>query len=110
MLVAAGASSRVSCMLVATNRYALVLFLVLQGCVGASTAPIPPPVPEPENSWRGLVVEAENACAEYNPDHDYGRTPASLEAQIVERMRGRIYGPYTGTYFESTSETDMEVV
>ena len=84
------------------------LVVLLWGCGGESTAPTPPPPPEPDNTWRGLVVEAENACSEYNRDRDYGRTPASLEAQIVERMGGRIYGPYTGTYFESTSETDME--
>lgn len=84
-----------------------ILLLALWSCAGGTAAPPPPPAPEPER-WRGLLVAAESACAEYNRDRDYGRTPASLEAQIVERMGGRIYGPYTGTYFESTSETDME--
>ena len=31
-----------------------------------------------------------------------------MEPQIVNQMVGRIYGPYTGTYFASTGETDIE--
>ena len=32
----------------------------------------------------------------------------SVEPQIVARMGGRIYGPYTGTTFSSTCDTDIE--
>lgn len=31
-----------------------------------------------------------------------------MEQQIVAGMGGIIYGPYTGTWFDSTSETDIE--
>ena len=71
----------------------------------AAITVVPPP-PPPPGSWRGIVVAEENRCSEY--DSDEYRHSASVEPQIVARMGGRIYGPYTGTYFESTSETDIE--
>ena len=53
-----------------------------------------------------LVVAPENRCSPYDSDsYPYSQ---SVEAQIVARMGGRIYGPYTGTTFSSTSETDIE--
>jgi len=54
----------------------------------------------------GLVVAPENRCSPYDSD-DY-RYPQSVEAEIVRGMGGRIYGPYTGTTFSSTRETDIE--
>ena len=33
-----------------------------------------------------------------------------MEPQIVNRMGGRIYSPYTGRYFASTRETDIEQI
>ena len=54
----------------------------------------------------GLVVAPENRCSPYDSD-DYPY-PQSVEADIVRRMDGRIYGPYTGTTFGSTKETDIE--
>ncbi|MCY4466296.1 MAG: DUF1524 domain-containing protein [Chloroflexi bacterium] len=53
-----------------------------------------------------LTVAPENRCSPYDPD-DYSY-PQSLEPQIVSRMGGRIYGPYTGTTFASARETDIE--
>ena len=35
-------------------------------------------------------------------------TPQSVEPRIVAAMGGIIYGPYTGTLFASTDETDIE--
>ena len=32
----------------------------------------------------------------------------SVEAQIVARLGGRIYGPYTGTTFSGARDTDIE--
>ena len=58
------------------------------------------------STWRGLTIAAENRCSPYD-SNDY-RYPQSVEAQIVADMGGIIYGPYTGTYFDSTSETDIE--
>jgi len=53
-----------------------------------------------------LVVAPENRCSPYDSDsYPYSQ---SVEAQIVSRMGGRIYGPYTGTTFRSTNETDIE--
>ena len=53
-----------------------------------------------------LRVAPENRCSPYDSDsYPYSQ---SVEAQIVSRMGGRIYGPYTGTNFSSTRETDIE--
>ena len=53
-----------------------------------------------------LVVAPEHRCSPYDSDsYPYSQ---SVEAQIVARMGGRIYGPYTGTTFSSTGETDIE--
>ena len=58
------------------------------------------------NTWRGIVVAPEHRCAPYDSD-DY-RYSQSVEQRIVAGMGGIIYGPYTGTWFASTSETDIE--
>ena len=57
--------------------------------------------------WRGLVVGPEQRCASYHTD-DY-RYPQSVEDRIVAELGG-VYGPYTGRWFASTSETDIEHV
>ena len=57
-------------------------------------------------TWSGLEVAAENRCAPYDAD-DYPYSQ-SVEQLIVGDMGGIIYGPYTGTWFASTSETDIE--
>ena len=57
-------------------------------------------------TWRGLVIAPEDRCAPYYRD-EY-RYSQSVEAEIVAAMGGRIYGPYTGRHFSSTSRTDIE--
>ena len=58
------------------------------------------------DSWRGLAVAPEHRCSAYvRQDYPY---PQSVEAGIVVSMGGRIYGPYTGRYFASTRQTDIE--
>ena len=57
-------------------------------------------------SWRGLVVAPENRCAPYDRS-DY-RYSQSVEAEIVATMGGGIYGPYTGRFFRSRKQTDIE--
>ena len=47
----------------------------------------------------------ENRCSEYDPN-DYHYSP-SVEPRIVD-AQGGIYGPYTGTWFDSIRETDIE--
>ena len=66
-------------------------------CLGAT--------PPTTTTWRGLVVAPEVRCAPYDAD-DY-RYPASVEARIVAALGG-VYGPYTGRWFASPRETDIE--
>ena len=56
-------------------------------------------------SWRGLVVAPERRCSPYDAD-DY-RYPQSVEDRIVAELGG-VYGPYTGRWFASKSDTDIE--
>ena len=59
-----------------------------------------------DKTWRGLAVASEYRCTPYDRrDYPY---PQSVEADIVASMGGRIYGPYTGRYFASTRQTDIE--
>ena len=57
-------------------------------------------------TWRGLIVAAEDRCSPYDPD-DYGYSQ-SVEVRIVEAMGDIIYGPYTGRWFSSMRDTDIE--
>lgn len=72
---------------------ALVAALV---CASSATA----------ETYRGVTIAPEHRCTPYHPD-DYPY-PQSVEAQIVAELGGAIYGPYTGTYFRSTRDTDIE--
>ena len=56
-------------------------------------------------SWRGLVVAPEARCAPY--DAAAYRYPQSVEARIVAALGG-VYGPYTGRWFASPRDTDIE--
>ena len=58
-----------------------------------------------QTSWRGLVVAPERRCTPYDAD-DY-RYPQSVEERIVGELGG-VYGPYTGRWFASKTETDIE--
>jgi len=56
--------------------------------------------------WRGLVVAPEHRCTLYNRnDYHY---PQSVEQRIISEMGGKIYSPYTGHYFLSRKQTDIE--
>ena len=57
-------------------------------------------------TWRGLVVAPEHRCSPYDKKLDYPY-PQSIEREIVRRL-GAVYGPYTGTCFASTRQTDIE--
>ena len=63
------------------------------------------PPAQPSNLWRGITIAPENRCSPY--DSDQYRYSPSVEPRIVE-AQGGIYGPYTGTWFESIKETDIE--
>ena len=57
------------------------------------------------DTWRGLMIAPENRCSPYNAgDYPY---PQSVEDRIVAELGG-VYGPYTGTWFASKRETDVE--
>ena len=56
-------------------------------------------------TYRGIDVALEHRCAPYDRS-DY-RYSQSLEPRIVASI-GKVYGPYTGTCFRNTSETDIE--
>ena len=66
--------------------------------------PTQPPA-QPSALWRGITIAPENRCSQYDPD-DYHYSP-SVEPRIVD-AQGGIYGPYTGTWFNSIKETDIE--
>ena len=70
----------------------------------ATFTPTPTPTPVPIQ-WRGLSIAPEDRCSEYDSG-DY-RYPQSVEAHIVA-AQGGIYGPYTGTWFDNTGQTDIE--
>lgn len=57
-------------------------------------------------TWRGLVVAPEHRCSPYDRARDYSYAQA-IERDIVRRL-GAVVGPYTGTCFGSTGETDIE--
>ena len=62
-------------------------------------------VPASSEEYRGIVVAPEKRCAPYDrSDYPYSQ---GVEPRIVAGI-GRIYGPYTGTCFGSTGETDIE--
>ena len=56
-------------------------------------------------TYRGVDVAPEHRCAPYDRG-DY-RYSQSLEPRIVASI-GKVYGPYTGTCFQSMAETDIE--
>ena len=58
------------------------------------------------DSWRGLAVAPELRCSPYvRQDYPY---PRSAEAAVIASLGGHVYGPYTGRYFASRSQTDVE--
>ena len=58
------------------------------------------------DTWRGLSVAPEHRCSTYERKQDYPY-PQSVEGDIVRGL-GAVYGPYTGTCFRSSKETDIE--
>ena len=56
--------------------------------------------------WRGLTVSPEHRCSDY--DRDHYPYPQAIERRIIERLGGRIYGPYTGRHFTNRRQTDIE--
>ncbi len=75
--------------------------LVLFGCFGTVVSI------HAQTLWRGLVVAPERRCSSYDAgDYSY---PQSVEDRIISQLGG-VYGPYTGRWFASQRETDIEHV
>ena len=74
------------------------ILVVLAGIALAGTASA--------ETWRGLTVAPENRCSPYDKAADYPY-PQSVEQDIVRDL-GAVYGPYTGTCFVSTRDSDIE--
>ena len=51
----------------------------------------------------GVIDRSFDLCN--NRDYSYSQ---SVEARIIASMGGRVYGPYTGRYFASRRETDID--
>lgn len=85
-------------------RHFLKAITILLLVIGSFLAATPATADE---YWRGLKVEPENRCSPYDKKTQYPY-PQSVEDDIVRVMGGRVYGPYTGRYFESDRETDIE--
>lgn len=60
-----------------------------------------------EGTWRGLKIAKEERCSDYNREIDYPYSQ-SVEQKIVESLGNRIYSPYSGKFFGTTEETDIE--
>lgn len=54
----------------------------------------------------GIRIAPENRCSEYDRA-DYRYSP-DIEGRIVQRQNGERYGPYSGRYFGSLGDTDIE--
>ena len=86
---------------VTRGRTATHLLVLVAGTLGLANA-------VSAETWRGLVVAPEHRCSPYDKKRDYPY-PQSVEEDIVHEL-GSVYGPYTGTCFRSTAETDIEHV
>lgn len=54
-----------------------------------------------------ITISPENRCSEYNKKKQYPYSQ-SVEDKIVHSMNGLVYSPYTGRYFDTDTETDIE--
>ena len=80
----------------ASSMFLWCLLVALFTAVGSASA----------ETWYGLRVAPEHRCSVYDRKRDYSY-PRSIERDIVEEL-GAVYGPYTGTCFGSTKQTDIE--
>ena len=80
----------------ASPTFPWLLLLAVFTVVGSASA----------ETWYGLTVTPEHRCSPYERKHEYPYHQA-IEREIVEEL-GAVYGPYTGTCFASTKQTDIE--
>ena len=74
-------------------------------------SPTVPPTQPPQQAaatWRGTTIAPEFRCSPHETDdYHYYYSPQSVEPRTVQ-VQGGIYGPYTGTWFDSIRDTDIE--
>ena len=88
-----------------TGTQFITVVVLTIGCLTAGTHAPAVSTLQAQTSWRGLTIAPERRCAPYDAD-DY-RYAQSVEDRIVAELGG-VYGPYTGRWFASDSETDIE--
>ena len=86
--------------------YALTASRAVPACFLATIAEFVPSSTAQAKTWHGLAAAPEFHCSSYGRQRDY-RYPQSIKREIVHRL-GPVHGPYTGTCFAATSETDIE--
>lgn len=60
-----------------------------------------------QGTWMGLTIAPENRCSPFDRDAQYPYRQSG-EDKVIALMQGQIYGPYTGRYFDSKRDTDLE--
>ena len=60
-----------------------------------------------QDTWMGLTISPENRCSPFDREEQYPYSQ-SVEDAVIASMNGKIYGPYTGRYFDSKRDTDIE--
>lgn len=91
------------------NSHTIALQILLQEPEGflEDTKPPSPELSETTPKYiLGVRVAPEERCSPYSElDYTY---PQSTESDIVTKLDGRIYSPYTGQFFQDTSETEID--
>ena len=77
----------------------------VSAAITAAILMTPGPTDARQPGWNGVTITPEARCSPYDAD-DYRYSPA-VEDGIVRELGG-VYGPYTGRWFRSATETDIE--
>ena len=91
------------------NSHTIALQFLLQVPEGflEDTKPPSPDLSEKTPKYiLSVRIAAEERCSRYS-ELDY-TFPQSTESAIVTKLDGRIYSPYTGQFFQDTSETEID--
>lgn len=93
------------------NSHTIALEILLQVPEGSleETKPPSPDLSEKTPKYiLGVRIAPEERCSPYSElDYTY---PQSTESAIVTKLDGRIYNPYTGQFFQDTSETEIDLI
>ncbi len=70
-------------------------------CIGT------PNISSAQHTWRGLAIAPEDRCSPYSRSQ-YSLPPA-LKDSVIARWGG-VYSPYTGKWFRSSREVDVDLI